>query len=422
MSCRDPGIKPKPWSTGRVLTEEQRRRKREVNRLSQRRRKNKIALRVELLETQLSNLLDSSASTSPTNTTLESACHEPPSKFKQVLPEPVPTSSCYQQNLIPVPPRTSETFQPSSPISRMQYLPQYYHMKMHDNYIDSCLRLTLPITPPVAAAFAKSRTSARSEIITTFCQHLNKSIAALPNTIICSNDLQNQNMLIRAVLYGWNVTETLPRLCPLWAILQHVDTSLFKETPAIERFVLLRHIHMMMLYKTGALGTRQLPLWYRYRPAQLLYEHHPSIDYLGWPGLRERLVLSSALRMTDQFWAIFGSCFRFEWPYTINACYETDAATGMLRYSPLFDVESLNIDSCRMTSQFFEAFPAMADDIRIASSDPLQIFGLDENDGVDNMDFGGISGPVGEDTHLVSPSCSTFDNDAMHAFVVAPTC
>lgn len=249
MSCREPGSKPKPWSTGRVLTEEQRRRKREVNRLSQRRRKNKIAQRVEHLETQLSNLLDSSTSTSPTNTAFELLCDEPIPKVEQALSEPASESPCYQQNLLPANPRTSDAFRPSSPLSRMQYLPPYYHMKMHDNYIDSCLRLTLPITPPVAATFAKSRTSARSEIITTFCQHLNKSIAALPNTIICSNDLQNQNMVLRAVLYGWSITETLPRLCPLWKILQHVDTSLFKETPAIERFVLLRHIHMMMLVR-----------------------------------------------------------------------------------------------------------------------------------------------------------------------------
>ena len=118
---------------------------------------------------------------------------------------------------------------------------------------------------------------------------------------------------------------------------------------------------------------------------------------------------------------MFGSCFRFEWPYTINACYETDAATGMLRYSPLFDVESLNIDSCRMTSQFFEAFPEMADDIRTASSEPLQIFGLDEHDSVDNMGFNGIGGPVGENTQLLSPNCSTFDSGSMNAFVVPPT-
>ncbi|KAK0109541.1 hypothetical protein ONS95_002229 [Cadophora gregata] len=420
MSCREPSSKPKPWSTGRILTEEQRRRKREVNRLSQRRRKNKIAQRVEHLETQLSNLLDSSASPSPTNTVFEIMSTAPTLKAEQVLRNSVPSVSCRQQS---PPPRhqISGSLHPPSPLSRIQQLPPYYQMKIHDNYIDSCLHLTLPVTPPVAAAFAKSRTSARSEIITTFCQHLNKSIAALPNTIICSNDLQNQNMLVRAVLYGWSVTETLPRLCPLWTILQHVDTSLFRETPAIERFVLLRHIHMMMLYKTGALGPKQLPLWYRYRPAQLLYEHHPSIDYLGWPGLRERLVLSSALRMTDQFWAIFGSCFRFEWPYTINACYETDAATGMLRYSPLFDVESLNIDSCRMTSQFFDAFPEMADDIRTASSEPLQIFGIDDHESVDNMGFGGICGRVSEQTQLVSPNCSTFGADAMSPFVVGPT-
>ncbi|KAH7306140.1 hypothetical protein BKA65DRAFT_578295 [Rhexocercosporidium sp. MPI-PUGE-AT-0058] len=421
MSCREPGSKPKAWSTGRVLTEEQRRRKREVNRLSQRRRKNKIAQRVEHLETQLMHLLDISPATLPMSTATEFPSDGPSEEIAHVSRGPLPDPSIYQQDLMPVNPQNADTFHLPSPLSRIQYLPPYYHMKMYDNYIASCLRMTLPLTPPVAAAFSKSRTSIQSEIITTFCQHLNKSIATLPNTIICSNDAQNQNMLIRAVLYGWSTIESMPRLCPLWTILQHVDRSLFKETPAIERFVLLRHIHMMMLHKTDALGARQLPIWYRYRPAQVIYDHHPSIDYLGWPGLRERLVLSGSLRITDQFWAMFGSCFVFEWPYTVTACYETTATTGMLRYSPLFDVESLNIDSCRMKPQFFEAFPEMADDIRTATSEPLQIFGLDEHEPVENLAFNNISGSVTEENHLVSPSCATFDSDSLSQFMVTPT-
>lgn len=123
--------------------------------------------------------------------------------------------------------------------------------------------------------------------------------------------------------------------------------------------------------------------------------------------------------MTDQFWAIFGSCFRFEWPYTITACYETDAATGMLRYSPLFDVESLNIDSCRMTPQFFEAFPEMADDIQTATSEPLQIFGLDEHEGVETLTFGDMGGSMIEEGQVVSPACASFDSDPLNQFIVA---
>lgn len=247
MSCREAGSKPKAWSTGRVLTEEQRRRKREVNRLSQRRRKTKIAQRVEHLESQLMHLLDNSAATSPTSASTDLICDGPVEKTEHVSPEPLTAPISYRQELLPANPQNPDNFHPSSPLSRMQSLPPYYHMKVHDAYIASCLHLTLPIIPPVAAAFSKSRASIRTEIILTFCQTLNKSIDTLPNTIICSNDAQNQNMLIRAVLYGWSIMETLPRVCPLWTILQHVDLSLFKETPAIERFVLLRHIHMIML-------------------------------------------------------------------------------------------------------------------------------------------------------------------------------
>lgn len=146
-----------------------------------------------------------------------------------------------------------------------------------------------------------------------------------------------------------------------------------------------------------------------------------SYLFFARPGLRERLVLSGSLRMTDQFWAMFGSCFSFEWPYAITTCYETDATTGMLRYSPLFDVESLNIDSCRMTSKFFEAFPEMADDIRTATSEPLQIFGLDEHEAVENLAFDNIAGSVIEESQFVSPNGATFDSGDINPFIVANT-
>ncbi|CZT51456.1 uncharacterized protein RSE6_12603 [Rhynchosporium secalis] len=421
MSARESGSKPKAWSTGRVLTEEQRRRKREVNRLSQRRRKIQNTQRVEHLENQLTHLLETSVFPSPASTAAEYPCEGPIEDVEPVQRALLPDSSSYETELLSASPQAPYSFQPSIPISCMQFIPPYFQMKMHESYIASCLRLTLPHAPPVAAAFSKSRSSIRSEIITTFCQQLNVSIATLPNTIICSNDAQNQNLLLRAVLFGWNVTETLSRVCPLWTIMQHVDASLFRETPVIERLVLLRHIHLMMLYKTGALGTRQLPIWYRYRPAQILYDHHPSIDYLGWPGLRERLVLSGSLRMTDHFWAIFGSSFRFEWPHTITACYETDAATGIIRYSPLFDADSLNINLCRMTAHFFESFPEMADDIQTATSEPLQIFGLDEHEAIETLGLNLDRDSVVEESHMLPPDFTTFDTDAMNSFMVAPS-
>lgn len=61
----------------------------------------------------------------------------------------------------------------------------------------------------------------------------------------------------------------------------------------------------------------------------------------------------------------------------------------MLRFSPLFQVESFRIDNCRLTQEFFNAYPGMADDIMVAEEEPVQIFGIDDHNaaGVGNFAY-----------------------------------
>ncbi|KAL2069475.1 hypothetical protein VTL71DRAFT_14154 [Oculimacula yallundae] len=167
------------------------------------------------------------------------------------------------------------------------------------NFVSACLFLSMPIEPAVAATVSHTCVSSPSETITKFYSQIATTVLTIPRHAICTDDLQNQDMLIRTVLFDWSVIDARPHHCLIWALLRLVDISLCKELMQAERFLLLRHVHLMLLFKSGCLDI--IPSWYKPRPTQLLFGHEAVIDYLAWPGLRERLVVSPALRMTDQF-------------------------------------------------------------------------------------------------------------------------
>lgn len=96
------------------------------------------------------------------------------------------------------------------------------------------------------------------------------------------------------------------------------------------------------------------------------------------PGLRERLILDDDHKMTDKFWTLYAKCIRFNWPYNITACYKTDSVTGMLSFTDLFKSQTSDVNNIQMTSEFFNTFPEMADDIPLAQENLGQVFDMDQ--------------------------------------------
>jgi hypothetical protein len=110
------------------------------------------------------------------------------------------------------------------------------------------------------------------------------------------------------------------------------------------------------------------------------------------------LILDDNLKTTDKFWTLYAKCIRFNWPYNITACYKADPTTGMLSFTELFKSQTNDVNNIQMTSEFFETFPEMADDIPLAQENLGQVFDIDQ-DLLENWDPYSVSGhnvPLGE--------------------------
>ncbi|UKZ48190.1 hypothetical protein TrVGV298_002426 [Trichoderma virens] len=180
---------------------------------------------------------------------------------------------------------------------------------------------------------------------------------------VCVDAKLNQHLLIRAVTQGWSEVETL---CPIWKLLRFIDTLLFRGASPITRLVMLQTIHQMLL--GGCTKVDQLPSWYRPRPTQRMFCHDEIADFFAWPGMRERLVLSSDFQLTDEFWECFSGHFRFLWPFPFEDIYGIDLSTGYFRFSALFEKRLQELTMWQMEKQFFALFPDFVDDISVAET------------------------------------------------------
>jgi len=236
----------KPWSSGRVLTEEQRRRKREANRISQKRRKDQLAQRVESLEAQFLNLMG----------TIPQPHSQDAHRHGSISP------GFEEEGEVEIEPRVKSidsrrdgvsSYLP--PITLLQ--PTYSHdygssvgsehsdLEYYQRFLTSGSYVIPPAVLPVATTL--SRTFNSSSAVSDFCYNLNVALFSMPTRNICIDDAENQNILIHAVLEGWQVIGESGKHCPLWTILQCVDLSISGASERIERLVLLRTVHIMLL-------------------------------------------------------------------------------------------------------------------------------------------------------------------------------
>jgi hypothetical protein len=230
----------RPWSSGRVLTEEQRRRKREANRISQKRRKDQLAQRVESLEASFLNLMG----TIPLPHSQNSQVHGNASCEQA---GEVEIEHAYNPNdgVSPGLPSITQLQPAFPPVYGSSVRSQHSDLQYYQEFLASGSYGIPPAVLPVATTL--SRTSNSSSAVSDFCYNLNIALFSMPTRRICTDDVENQNMLIHAVLEGWQIIGESGKHCPLWTILQCVDLSISGAAERIERLVLLRTVHIMLL-------------------------------------------------------------------------------------------------------------------------------------------------------------------------------
>lgn len=103
------------------------------------------------------------------------------------------------------------------------------------------------IKDPRASATNSTRPRAEGRDLTNFLNNLVKHIRSISPAAVCFDDRYNQDVIITAVLKGWQALSRYQRHCPLWAVLQMVDQCLFKDINLVERISVLRMLHLRYL-------------------------------------------------------------------------------------------------------------------------------------------------------------------------------
>ena len=178
----------------------------------------------------------------------------------------------------------------------------------------------------------------------------------------------DEGLLVRAILLGWESIGPATAHPILYA-LQCIDQRVFgKWSSRPQRLALMYICGCAMRYRANPTeeNKSQVPPWFLPRPAQDRIQHPLVIDFLVWPGLRERLVFEyEKYTATGDFSFCFVEYFHFYWPYPDEQVAQYDQSGLICGLSKLFHDFVYELKHWTMLPPFFDRFPEMKADIDI---------------------------------------------------------
>lgn len=140
------------------------------------------------------------------------------------------------------------------------------------------------------------------------------------------------------------------------------DISSLPEQVAVlyMMFILMR----WQIYSTQENYDR-LPDWLTPRPSQLLTPHPAWIDYLPWPRMRDRLVMSYHDYPFENWFIPFTRTLSVNWPYEATDCLLSTGDPDELIINPVFERHFRNLGNWSLGPAFAEAFPGLVETARI---------------------------------------------------------
>jgi hypothetical protein len=170
----------------------------------------------------------------------------------------------------------------------------------------------------------------------------------------------------RAAIFGWDtVGEDANH--PVWAALKRVDQQVFGTwTNKAQRIALMYVCQTLLQYRENPTkeNLERVPRWFRPRPAQEKVQHPAVIDFLVWPGMRDRLVFEhEKYTGTGDFSAAFVNNFNFYWPYTEREIYTFNPQSQRYEVSNVFLQYAYDFKNWTMRPEFFKKFPEMQHDV-----------------------------------------------------------
>ncbi|KIX02946.1 uncharacterized protein Z518_06496 [Rhinocladiella mackenziei CBS 650.93] len=170
----------------------------------------------------------------------------------------------------------------------------------------------------------------------------------------------------KAAIWGWDNVGP-EALHPVWNALRQVDQRVFGTwTSKAQRIALMYVCQTLIQYRENPTqeNLQRVPVFLRPRPSQEKIQHPAVIDFLIWPGLRDRLVFEhEKYTATGAFSAAFVEHFNFHWPYSDREIFAYNPVLNRYEVSKIFLEYAHNFRNWTMKPAFFKKFPEMQHDI-----------------------------------------------------------
>ncbi|KAI9369200.1 hypothetical protein BJX61DRAFT_166873 [Aspergillus egyptiacus] len=155
--------------------------------------------------------------------------------------------------------------------------------------------------------------------------------------------------------------------------LSRVFTDILRTFPDIsslpEQVAVLYCMFLLMrwqIYPTAE-NYHRLPDWLTPRPSQLLTPHPAWIDYLPWPRMRDRLVMSYHDYPFENWFISYTGTLSVNWPYEATDCLLSTGDMDELIINPVFERHIADINNWTLGPAFAEAFPQLVETTKIKS-------------------------------------------------------
>ena len=193
---------------------------------------------------------------------------------------------------------------------------------------------------------------------------------------LATNNTLDLHVPFRAGLWGWDSIPQTEQAHPVWSALRAVDQKVFGTWKSkAARIAVMWACQTMLQYREAPTkeNLARVPKYLLPRPSQQRIQHPAVIDYLCWPGLRDRLVFEhEKYTSTGEFSAAFVKYAHFDWPFSDEEIMMPDPNTGEWVVSEEFLERVYDMRCWTMLPGFFELYPEMVHDIDVWSGDTVR--------------------------------------------------
>ncbi|KAH8426251.1 bZIP transcription factor [Aspergillus melleus] len=112
----------------------------------------------------------------------------------------------------------------------------------------------------------------------------------------------------------------------------------------------------------------RVPEWLTPRPSQLLTPHPAWIDYLPWPRMRDRVVMSYRDYPFENWFIPFTRTLSVNWPYEATDCLLSTGDGDELIINPVFERHFRNLNNWTLGPAFAEAYPSLVETTKIRTT------------------------------------------------------